>query len=350
MTQKQLDPAPNSRPISESSKDHYTGIIKTLHKATLRVNEFGYTIDPTPLEMVLYLYENRANYRPKSFLMYRTALLWWLSTLPVDAYIKEAWEVLHRPLPADGYKGPKGTDTTTIYSSRSSRPRTVSRRKLNRLLKELSSRMDNARTHVERKRAAELSYWLQAGLATGLRPTEWSQAFWVNKDKGELSVITAKRKHGRYALPAISHMSDADALPVRTIYIPDEQDRLWVELHLKSVRAHLSEGKPFKSYYNNNRLYLVNICSAIFPPNEPNITLYMLRGQFAANRKISGQPSDLLSDEMGCSAHHAHRAYGKKIHGYKNLKGTFKHQDHNVNNEQNLNADYDSDDFTGDHY
>lgn len=245
--------------------------MQTLQRQAKTKNEFGYEIDATPADLVKYLFSKRGSYRPKTFLGYRTALLWWLAKLPINEEVRKAWELLHSPLPADGYKGAGEKQDASIYSQRSMRKRNVPKRNLNKLLGELTARAEKGRTVVERNRATELRFWVRAGLATGLRPTEWQQAFWKSKSEGELYVINAKRKLDNYALPNISHLSD-DRLEQMRIVIVKGEDIHWVDAHLKSVQAHLAKKKPFDSYYLNNRMYLQNICKRIFNLSSRNST------------------------------------------------------------------------------
>lgn len=339
-----LIPPPSGRVISQRTKEHYGKVINLLRRAVLENKSDGHINDATPMEMAEYVFENRSRLRPQTFLAYRSALVWWLPSLTISRSTQEAWTFLHEPLPADGYKNEKGAaGATTLYSRRSSRKRTVSQKDFNRLINELTKRIDNGRTYVERQRASELRYWLMAGLATGLRPTEWSQAHWKDKSAGQLNVLTAKRKQGNYALHSISHMEDMEYMPMRTVHISDERDVLWVDLHMKSVQAYLQSGedKIFSRYYDNNRLYLRKICQVVFP-NEAGFTLYTLRGQFAANRKISGQDGQDIAEEMGCSHHYATSAYGKQIHGYKKLKGTYRSGESDNDKQNDLGQSYSS--------
>lgn len=345
-TQFKLTPPPSKRIISANTKKQYGRITNLLRASVLETKPDGHIVDATPLEIVDYLFNQRSRLRPQTFLMYRSALIWWLSTLTVDASIQDAWITLHELVPKDGYKDEKGEKgKARLYSIKSSRKRTVSQKKLRRLLDELTHRTDAARTYIDRRRASELRFWVLAGLATGLRPTEWSQAYWRNKAQGELNVITAKRKVGNYSLPDISHLSDEEPMPVRVVKIDDEQDIAWVDLHMKSVQAYLQsgEGRTFDRYYDNNRMYLRTINKAIFPKGD-GVTLYMLRGQFAANRKISGQPREELAKEMGCGSYYTSAAYGKQVHGYKNLRGTrVEQQDRQAEQEAQVesNSPYD---------
>lgn len=323
--EKTLIPLPSKRVISSKTKIHYGKIINVLRSAVLDTKTYGHIVDASPNEMVEYLFNQRGRFRPSTFLMYRSALLWWISSLKVNEPVQRAWIKLHEPVPVDGYKDEKGREgATTLYSSKSSRKRTVSQKNIKRLLNELARRMEGSRTHVERRRASELRYWILAGLSTGLRPIEWGQAYWRNQSLGELNVMTAKRKEGFYSLPTIAHLADEEYMPTRIVRLNNDEDVFWVDMHMKAVHSYLSsnEGQTFTHYYNNNRLYLRSVCKKIFP-NDSGITLYMLRGQFAANRKISGQPREELSEEMGCSPYYASAAYGKQIHGYKNLKGQY---------------------------
>lgn len=341
MTVTTLTPAPTDRIISDSTKRKYDSIINLFRLAVLESKSGDAYIDnvmtdASPKEMVDYLFNERARFRPNTFRMYRTALVWWFATLDVTHETQSAWARLHEPLPLRGYKDEKGNHgQTTLHSRRSSRKRTVSQAKLGKLLAELTNRTENARTYVERQRASELRYWLLAGLSTGLRPIEWSQAHWRDKEKGKLNVLTAKRKQGNYPLPSIAHLSDDEYMPMRVVTVTNREAVFWIDMHMRSVQAFLqSEGdnKTFNRYYDNNRLYLRTVCQKLFP-NDDSVTLYMLRGQFAANRKISGQPREELAQEMGCSKHYTSAAYGKQVHGYKSLRGSY-HTDSNIDDHQ----------------
>src|SRR3546814_3105450 len=63
-----------------------------------------------------------------------------------------------------------------------------------KVVAELNRRMSASQNDKRmRDRASELLLWLNAGLASGLRPTEWETACWQHKSTGMLLVDVAKR-------------------------------------------------------------------------------------------------------------------------------------------------------------
>lgn len=307
------------RKISPDTEKKYNKIVHQLNEEFLQTSKYGHIYAANPIDFVRTLLQKGETMRPKSFLTYKSALLWWLAQQRECDEVFEAQEFLKRNTPSYGYKNEKGEwGTTSLYSAKSSRPRTVSRKKFQKALDELTALIANAKNSRQAKRASELRYWLIAGLATGLRPVEWEAAMWEDKSKGMLRVKTAKRKVS-YALPDIQHLQPPPIDQSRFVFVVDANDCFWVDLHLKSVQRHLKEGKSFQSYYDNNRVYLHRLCKAIFPYGEPHLTLYTLRGQFAANRKRSGQSREELGQEMGCGAHYTSTAYGSKIYGHKSI-------------------------------
>src|SRR5690606_21940351 len=135
---------------------------------------------------------------------------------------------------------------------------------------------------------------------------------------GDLLVRTAKRKMDTNALPSIAGLPPPE-IKERIVHI-DPDDRIWVDQHLASVRRHLLSGEPYSAYYNNNRVYLWSVCRDVFGEGKPAFTLYMMRGQFAANRKRRGLPREDVAASMGCAPKVTSTYYGNKLYGHRSIQ------------------------------
>lgn len=304
------------RKVSPNTIEQYLKFVKTIRNGFLREQiTQARQHDVLPTELVDYLYSKAHTYRPKTFINYRSALLYWLNTQPKSPDVLHAKLILEEGFPRSGFKGHRpNAPTTSLYSSRSMRKRTFRRRDFDKLVSELSARTHQSKNDARMgARANELLLWVHAGLASGLRPIEWETAEWHNIEKGELFVQIAKTKWDTPALPSLSG-TPAPSHRTRIVTI-DEADRLWVEQHLRSVKRHLSTGKPFKSFYDNNRVYLWLVCKDLFPNRPAPFTLYTLRGQFAANRKKYKTLNEVAA-EMGCAPEKAGTYYGKALHAH----------------------------------
>jgi len=310
-----------SRPLTQKTKTLYIRYVKTLHKRYAAVHPEAHRRDASPMDLVDILLDQYQSLRPKTFSSYRTGLLYWLGTCEQDNVVQLAIQKLTSNYPRDGYKGHRPGVTATKHSQRSMRARTFERQKFEKLkaaLIQRSSRLNDARTS---NRPSELLLWLQAGLASGLRPVEWQTAQWQDIEKGELLVRTAKEKP-IYTLPHISHLmppkNQTRVVQIELAAIPA------VNQHLLSVRRHLDTGATFQQYYNNNRNYLHLICLEIFGPTGKKFTLYMMRGQFAANMKKAGFSLEEVGEQMGCGWHVASVNYGNKSAGHRGKGVTLK--------------------------
>ena len=310
-----------SRPLTQKTKTLYLRYVKTLHKRYSAVHPESQKRDANPMDLVDLLLGQYKSLRPKTFNSYRTGLLYVLSTYDPDNIVQHAVQKLTSNYPRDGYKGHRPGVTATKYSQRSMRARTFERQKFEKLkaaLIQSSSRLNDASTS---NRPSELLLWLEAGLASGLRPVEWHTAQWQDIKKGELLVRTAKEKP-IYTLPHISHLTP---LKNQTRVVQIEQAAiLAVNEHQLSVQRHLDTGATFQQYYNNNRNYLHLICLEIFGPTGKKFTLYMMRGQYAANMKKAGFSLEEVGQQMGCGWHVASVNYGNKSAGHRGKGVTMK--------------------------
>lgn len=199
--------------ISIDTEKRYIRIVKYLWKKATEQLPYGHITPADPIQIVNYFFEQRSVYRPKSFLTYRSALLWWLNHHEHCPLVLKAIDLLTHHCPKQGFKDEKNIPgNTTLYSCRSSRPRTISKEKLNRVLKELDKRISCSKSISQYNRAHQLKSWLLSTLITGLRPCEWEDATWDKETEHVLTVKTAKRKQ-HYALPDIQHMTPSELEP-----------------------------------------------------------------------------------------------------------------------------------------
>lgn len=271
--------------------------------------------DVPPTEIVEYLLANHHTYRPKTFAAYRAAILFWLSEQSSSPDVLQATLLLTTNIPKDGFKDDGFGRGTTLYSKRSMRTRTFSRasfHQLERRLKELAASHRGRRAASGQVRARVLLVWLRAGLASGLRPIEWSRAHWEDREAGMLRVYTAKHKVGENALE--NARVHARALPEYRAVKIDPEDREWVDEQLTNVAEHLATGEPFKLLYENTRHTLWRVSDEVFD-GKMRFTLYLMRGQFSANRKRR-KSVKALSAEMGCAPVQLYSCYGKKAYGH----------------------------------
>jgi len=304
------------RAIAQSTVETYHRFVKTLRRNYLR--SLGGELpkeEASPVQLAEFLIENASRYRPKTFSAYRAGLVYWLGTQSATTEVLQATLLLSTSVPKAGYKGVAPDKTASLYSHKSSRPRTFRRRRFERLLTELTRRStySGRATPDEQNRSSTVLVWLKAGLASGLRPVEWDTARWEDPGHTILRVKTAKHKVGLNVLPEIAaHYKPLPEIRYVTI---DPEDRMWVEQHLANIQRYKDTGGSFSRFYHNNRRVLWNTCVDLFGPNEPKFTLYLMRGQFAANRKQTKSGKD-VAEEMGCGLNVVFCHYGKKSGGH----------------------------------
>ena len=310
---------PALRKIAPSTIAQYQKFVKILRRSLLRASPLiALQEDILPSDIVDHLNDRarRGELRPKTFINYRCGVLYWLSNLPKSEEVEKAMWKLQNESPRDGFKGATPGTRTTLHSTRSMRRRTFRSKDFDRLLNELVKRSDLALVDGRgTERSIELMLWLRAGLASGLRPSEWETACWKSRATGELLVHTAKTKSSYSDLETLKN------LPVQTpqtrIVRIEPQEQLWVERHMNAVKRHLATGANFSKYYDNCRVYLWKVCRALFGETQKKaFTLYSMRGQFAANGK-SRAGLAATARELGCAPAVASVYYGSRVHAHR---------------------------------
>lgn len=184
-------------------------------------------------------------------------------------------------------------------------------------------------------------YWLQAGIATGLRPGEWEFARWADEQQNLLIAPTTKVKASpaAYARPRWSGQAPAGQedgaaelpfgerpsrpeppahLPLRAIPV-EPIDRLFVAEHLSSIQQAAEMGCPFAMYQEYCRQTLWRACRQLWGGTK-RYALYQARHQFSANSRGRLSPDELAA-AMGhtrrsttarhyADSHQAHRKSG----------------------------------------
>ena len=129
--------------------------------------------------------------------------------------------------------------------------------------------------------------WLLAGLATGLRPGEWLTAEWVDEQKSAIRLITSKVKVATAGFMRESRAEENYVPDIKTREIPVtvESDRLVIDVHMATLKAHVLSGKiTFKQFRDNCGRQIALSSKAIWG-NKKTYTLNSGRKQFSANSR-----------------------------------------------------------------
>lgn len=155
--------------------------------------------------------------------------------------------------------------------------------------------------------ASDLERWVEAGLLTGLRPSEWANAQLTTSAMGPVLVVAnAKATNGR------AHG------PKRTLLLTGltNEERKTIEAHL--ARAHeWAQAGQYQRFYHGCSLALARIVRKRWPTRDSHITLYSLRHQFSANAKASGFTRLEIAAMMGHAVDDTAAVhYGRKRAGF----------------------------------
>lgn len=312
-------PLPTPRRIEARSKKteaEYAARVKSLYRASERAR----TVDPqspalvSPIEVTADLIESASGPEPQRSLaswgLYRAAMLWHLAA---NRHLNQAYEAAYDMLAATK-KPPGATRTTGAGPGRTKK--SIPERDLAELINTLGSMRQNANWGVRTQ------YWIQAGIATGVRINEWAETTWVDRERRLLQVPTSKRKQTKPAYQmlrettgaATVHDLDQDNLPPGLAHNEDsrwrivpvaEEDVMCVDAHINSLQAelqrHMAEGlsreAAMKRYYDMARKTMSLACKRAWLGRK-SYSLYAARSQFAANAKAS-MPLTAVAGMMG---------------------------------------------------
>lgn len=244
-------------------------------------------------QLVFWLESQKPKISRPTWRQYKSAIIYYLETLPPSEEIIEALDFLRD----------KGSDGCVLKSNK------TSSLKLKKISIEDWEKIDKQLDKKTTKWSAHLKNWLKAGMLTGLRPIEWEKTvFFLYDDKiPALKVENAKATNGR-----------ANGV-YRTLLL----ENLSVE-ELKTIKDHLQAVRTFSSingyefFYSGCAATLRAVCSKVWPRRKKHVTLYSTRHQFSADAKSSGFTRAEVAAMMGHAVDlTATIHYGKKINGQK---------------------------------
>lgn len=281
--------------------DTYSRVVARLYRLSTEKRSTDAELQATITDLDVvndFIESTRDRVEVNTFRLYRAALQWHfeqrLKSSPPErqASIVDAQKVLEqfrfRPAPDLPQRTSAG------------RRRNVTEEDLGRLLNVLNG---GRSTKINWKLRA--AHWLLAGLGTGLRPSEWEFAAWID-GTDQLLVQNAKWRGG---MP--------DEARFRVIPVPEDY-RIWVSVHMASVRDAMAEGYSFKQAYNHCRAAIRRACEQLWGVNK-RFSLYTIRGQFASNAKAI-LPLGEVSTLMGHKGERTtKRNYGKRRYAHASV-------------------------------
>jgi integrase len=304
-----------SAPLGGDTERQYLKIVSRMYRESTdrRSTDPVLVASVTDKDVVDDLLRIAPELRPATWRLYRSALRWHLlhlvETLPASrsAALQLALDALNAYAHIQDSKLPPRTS--------SARRRSLTEDDLGRLINALNSRRAS-----EFNWSLRAAHWLLAGLGTGLRPVEWLDA--VLLDDGHLRVRNAKIKGVLGGIPSgdlfdvesESGSVQPEVVQYRIVPVPEEY-RVWVRVHLTSLREALDLGVPFKRIYGNCRTAIRRACDDLWA-GKKRIALYTARGQFTSNAKAImplGQVSLLLGHRTQRTTT---RNYGKRRHAH----------------------------------
>lgn len=151
--------------------------------------------------------------------------------------------------------------------------------------------------------ARNASVFLQATIATGARPVEWTNATWVDRNAGILRFKTAKSKsvnpfNRNSTVQGIKFKEGDESISYRTVNVEPQHIEI-VDKQVLLVRNLLNLSQPgllaedmsddlkysyFKPYFEKCRVVLHRACMKVFA-DKRTYSLYDARSTFAANRR-----------------------------------------------------------------
>jgi hypothetical protein len=154
----------------------------------------------------------------------------------------------------------------------------------------------------------DLRRWLTAGILTGLRPREWGQTLWTDRN-GEpaLEITNAKatngRAHGVTRTLLLGNLTEAERVVIREHV---ERAQVW------------ANADQFAHFQRGVAATLGRAVRSLWPRRAQRVTLYSARHQFSANAKASGFLPEELAAMMGHAVDiTAARHYGRKVTGFE---------------------------------
>ena len=280
--------------LAKVTVDDYARMIKTMERAAYTKRWSGVDDDQpliTDQHLIDDLVSNEGQLRYSTLNQRRNALIYTLRGTPSEKLIatltsKEFTSKLKE----------------VAYSDNSQTPSENKHRHTKRIIPE-----DDYKKLIDvisrmKKPTRNALIFLQATVATGVRPIEWTNAVWEDRLQGKLRIKNAKQKarnglNGKSWVPNVIFKEGGD--PEYRIVNVDQQDIEVVDKHVLSVRSYLIrnefgidldymtdeiKAEVFKKYYDRCRLVYNRACKKLFPDGRL-YSLYDARNVFAANRR-----------------------------------------------------------------
>lgn len=249
-------------------------------------------LDITPAELVKWMIEKKPTWARSTWRLYKVAVAYHLDEVPTA----EAQLARDRLLAEPQTGARRKTDRTSARKQKAIPPEDFAVLRQHLSVGEIT----------ETKRA--LSLYLVAGIVTGLRPSEWRQAQWIDHHEETglpaLLVANAKRTHGRgNGLHRTLHLGDVDEFLRRVIRA----------FTMEAAQA-VTEGR-FDTFKQSLARTLSRVVRRIWPNRKHHITLYSTRHQAAANFKLALDPSQVAALLGHASAATADTHYARRQHG-----------------------------------
>lgn len=359
--------------ISTKTQIDYESRVKALHhySSKARTIDQQNPVEPTPLEVTQDLILSAApgpnNETPirssVSFSIYRAALLWHLHA---RRHQNELYELAYRTLA-----------TTKVPSGRKKKS---SFHKLVYMDDDFSM-LVNVLGTLDKRTAqwgSRTSYWIQATVACGARCIEWNSAEWLDRDKFQMTIKTAKKKLSKPAFVQLAETTRTDVFSIHDLYEDDNaeddqidvnsvmtqcdgdqyriirvdrNDATYIDLHLNSIEIHsqiqrldgVDRDRAFHRYYEMCRRTLRKACLIAFKGSR-FYPLKVGRKQFSANMKIDNSIGVVAALMGHTNTRTTMRNYGSRYAGLKSRKaqsdvlGQVINEAFNINNLGNFNA------------
>ena len=298
-TQSPTDMIGVRRPTTAKTMAEYAERSRLLIEYSSRIRSSGPEDrhHPSPGEIVDDMIRRRPGWKKATWVLYRSAMLWYLAPRRIEhSHVDNAWLKL------------KAASVESLPSEIKTARRRIPEPDLKKLLTAL---LPSTRREVWKTRTAN---WLAAGLASGLRPSEWANATWTDESNTALRVVSLKEKLDN---PFVRN-SKAEIKPLEGA-IPDDRirivpikpnDVIWVQAHMNSV-AEVMQSRGFDRtrqfgatnedlmgrderdaliecfqdyYYTPCRKSLLAANKITFS-GKKSYSLYSIRSQWFANRK-----------------------------------------------------------------
>jgi integrase len=148
------------------------------------------------------------------------------------------------------------------------------------------------------------AHWLLASLGTGLRPSEWETAHWLDgTNQSQLYVQNAKWRADQ---PEVNRF--------RVVEV-DREYQIWVTVHMASIKTAIEEGYTFRQAYDHCRAALRRAAEQLWGRSK-QISLYTMRGQFSSNAKAQMPLIDVSALMGHTNPRTTQRNYGKRRYAH----------------------------------